>query len=258
VSAQTKLELLGLIDAAVAAGWSHVRACAVLELSDVRAHRWRARLRETGTLEDRPPVGSAVHRLLEWEEQAILELIERWGWVDRSHRKLAHRGSYTGTVFVSPSTLLRVALRHRVELPGEPFRPRPPKPVLPELPWERNRIWIWDAERHEALWSRAVVRGHRGGPVAAGSCKLGAAYPVETDGNGRQAAPTTTGRASTVRWSGSGKRDGKVYERNQRLNASQEHPPAQTWQIRAGQQRASGLRRGELLGRLVSSAGRPR
>ena len=145
MSAETKLELLGLIDAATAAGWSHVRACAVLELSDVRAHRWRARLRETGTLEDRPPVGTAVHRILAWEEQAILELIEQWGWVDRSHRKLAHRGSYTGTVFVAPSTLLRVALKHRVELPGEPFRPRSAKPALPELPWERNRIWIWDA-----------------------------------------------------------------------------------------------------------------
>jgi putative transposase len=78
------------------------------------------------------------------EEQAILDLIEQWGWVDRSHRKLAHRGSYTGTVFVSPSTLLRVALKHRVELPGEPFRPRPKVPVFPEVPWERNRIWIWD------------------------------------------------------------------------------------------------------------------
>jgi putative transposase len=145
VSAETKLELLGLIDAATAAGWPHLRACAVLELSDVRAHRWRARLRETGTLEDRRPVGAAVHRILEWEEQAILELIEQWGWVDRSHRKLAHRGSYTGRVFVSPSTLLRVALKHHVELPGEPVRPRPATPALPELPWERNRIWIWDA-----------------------------------------------------------------------------------------------------------------
>jgi len=62
-----------------------------------------------------------------------------------AHRKLAHRGSYTGTVFVSPSTLLRVALKHRVVLPGEPFRPRPPKPAFPEICWEKNRIWIWDA-----------------------------------------------------------------------------------------------------------------
>ena len=103
VSAETKLELLGLIDGAVADGWPHARACRVLELVDERAHRWRGRLRETGSLEDRGPGGGAVHGLLGWEEQAILDLIETWGWVDRSHRKLAHRGSYNrpGAVFLS-------------------------------------------------------------------------------------------------------------------------------------------------------------
>jgi len=145
VSAQTKLELLGLIDSAVADGWPHTRACRVLDLADSRAHHWRQRLREAGTLEDGRPGGGAVHGLLAWEEQAILDLIEQWGPVDLSHRKLAHRGSYTGAVFVSPSTVLRVALKHQVVLPGEPFRPRPAKPVFPEVPWERNRIWIWDA-----------------------------------------------------------------------------------------------------------------
>ncbi len=150
MSAETKLELLGLIDHAVADGWAHARACRVLELADSRAHHWRARLRDTGTLEDGRPGGGAVHGLLDWEEQAILDLIEQWGWVDRSHRKLAHRGSYTGVVFVSPSTLLRVALKHRVVLPGEPFRPRPAKPAFPEISWERNRIWIWDATHFSA------------------------------------------------------------------------------------------------------------
>ena len=145
MSGETKLELLGLVDGAVAAGWAHARACRVLQIADVRVHRWRARLRETGSLEDRRPVGTPVHRILDWEERAILELIEEWGPVDRSHRKLAHRGSYTATVFVSPSTVLRVALKHRVVLPGEPFRPRPALPAFPEVPWERNRIWIWDA-----------------------------------------------------------------------------------------------------------------
>ncbi len=145
MSAETKLELLGLIDQAVADGWAHAGACRVLDLADIRAHRWRARLRETGTLEDRDPGGGAVHGLLAWEEQAILELIETWGWVDRSHRKLAHRGSYTGQVFVSPSTVLRVALKNEVVLPGESVRPRPVLPAMPQVPWEKNRIWIWDA-----------------------------------------------------------------------------------------------------------------
>jgi transposase InsO family protein len=145
VSAGIKLELLGLIDGAVAEGWAHTRACGVLDLGDVRAHRWRQRLRDTGSLEDKDPGGGAVHGLLEWEEAEILDLIEQWGPVDRSHRKLAHRGSRLGVVFVSPSTVLRVALEHEVTLPGEPYRPKPRMPVLPEIPWERNRIWIWDA-----------------------------------------------------------------------------------------------------------------
>jgi putative transposase len=70
--------------------------------------------------------------------------------VDLSHRKLAHRGSYIGKVFVSPSTVLRVALKHRVVLPGERPRPRPPKPAFPEIPCEKNRIWIWDATHFTA------------------------------------------------------------------------------------------------------------
>jgi putative transposase len=142
---QVKERLLKLVDDAVTAGWAHCRACDVLGVADDRVHRWRARLRVHGTLVDRAPGGNPVHRLLAWEEQAILDLIEEWGPIDRSHRKIAHRGSYTGTVFVSPSSVLRVAAKHQVSLPGEP--PRPPRPArsLPEIPWERNRIWIWDA-----------------------------------------------------------------------------------------------------------------
>ncbi|MPZ89970.1 MAG: integrase, partial [Nitriliruptorales bacterium] len=133
----------------MAAGWAHTRACRLLGVADVRVHRWRARLREVGTLVDLASGGNPVHRLLAWEEQAILALIEQWGPTDRSHRKLAHRGSYTGTVFASPSSVLRVTEKHQVSLPGEP--PRPPRPAraLPEVPWERNRIWIWDASHFE-------------------------------------------------------------------------------------------------------------
>jgi putative transposase len=145
VSAETKLELLGLVDEAVSNGWAHARACAVLQVVDVRVHRWRRRLELTGALEDRAPGGNPVHRILDWEERAILELIETWGPVDRSHRKLAYRGSYTGVVFVSPSTVLRVAEQHRIRLPGERARPRPVLPAMPEVPWVKNRIWIWDA-----------------------------------------------------------------------------------------------------------------
>jgi putative transposase len=146
---EVKERLLKLVDGAVTTGWAHVRACDVLGVADDRVHRWRARLHVHGTLVDRAPGGNPVHRLLGWEEQAILDLIEDWGTTDRSHRKLAHRGSYTGTVFVSPSTVLRVAAKHDLDLPGEPPRPPQPPRALPEIPWERNRIWIWDASHFE-------------------------------------------------------------------------------------------------------------
>lgn len=150
-----KQQLLKLVDDAVAAGWAHTRACDVLGVADVRVHRWRARLRDLGTVEDRAPGGNPVHRLLAWEERAILELIEEWGAIDLSHRKLAHRGSYTGKVFVCPSSVLRVAAKHQVSLPGEPPRPPRPAPVVPQVAWERNRIWIWDASHFER--ARRVV-----------------------------------------------------------------------------------------------------
>ena len=144
------------MDEAVAGGWAHHRACAILGLADVRVHRWRARLRDVGTLVDRAPGGVAVHRLLDWEVEAILALIEEWGPIDRSHRKLAHRGSYLGKVFVSPSTLRRVAEKHQVRLP-EPARRTPAVPApWPEwVRWEPNCIWIWDAT-HFSRARRAV------------------------------------------------------------------------------------------------------
>lgn len=155
LAGEVKEGLLTLVDDAVGAGWPHTRACELLGVSDVRVHRWRGRLRLVGTLEDRAPGGNPVHRLLAWEAAKILELIEDWGPTDRTHRKLAHRGSYLGMVFVSPSTVLRVAESEDVTLPGEPTRPARPVPQLPEIPWEPNRIWIWDAT-HFTRADRAV------------------------------------------------------------------------------------------------------
>ena len=47
-------------------------------------------------------------------------------------------------LLVSPSTLLRVALTHRVEPPGSRSAHARKCPCFREVPWERNRIWIWD------------------------------------------------------------------------------------------------------------------
>lgn len=114
-------------------------------MSDDRAHRWRDRRRNVGTLEDRAPGGNPVHALLAGEVTKILDIAEQWGPVDRSHRKLAHRGSYENMVWVSPSTFLRVLDAHGLILPEGPAPVRRPKTPWPEwLVWEPNRIWIWD------------------------------------------------------------------------------------------------------------------
>lgn len=50
VDGSVKERLLKLVDDTVDAGWAHTRVCEVLEISDERMHRWRARQREHGTL----------------------------------------------------------------------------------------------------------------------------------------------------------------------------------------------------------------
>jgi hypothetical protein len=75
-----------------------------------------------------------------------------------------------------------------------------------------------------------------------------------------EAALTTTERVSTVRWLGSGKRDGKAYVRNQRLNAPQDETTSSNlmdlgWVATRTYTIAIG---GELLGWVMSPVGRPR
>ena len=115
-------------------------------MSDDRVHRWRARRAERGgSLEDRRRGGAAVHALLAQELDAIPEIAEQWGPTDRSHRKLAHRGSYENSVWVSPSAFRRVLDANGLIMAQAPPRRREPKRSRP--PWlvcEPDRIWIWD------------------------------------------------------------------------------------------------------------------
>ena len=91
------------------------------------------------------PRRGAVHGILESEVREILALFDEWGETDRSHRKLAHRGSYLRRVWVSPSTVRRV-----LHLADKHFRPLP-KPGtskrtrFPEwADYRPNSIWIYD------------------------------------------------------------------------------------------------------------------
>ena len=156
VPAEVKELVLKSVDDAVADGFPHTWACSLWGVADDRVHRWRARLRDVGTLCDRAPGGRPVHGILPAEEEAILAVAEQWGHVDRSHRKLAHRGSYTGRMWVSPSTVRRVLAAHELVLP----EPAPRQPALRApwpnwLVWEPNHIWIWDVT-HFPRAKRAV------------------------------------------------------------------------------------------------------
>ena len=145
VPAEAKHLISTAVDDATAAGLAHRWAASLWGAGDDRVHRWRTRRRQRGDLSDRRPRVAAVHALLAGEVKEVLEIAERWGPVDRSHRKLAHRGSYQHRVWVSPSTFRRVLAAHGLVLPQAPPRRREPKRPRPAwLVWEPNRIWISD------------------------------------------------------------------------------------------------------------------
>jgi hypothetical protein len=125
VDAEVKAGLLELIDQAVAGGWSTARACRVLGLHPDRAGRWRRRREAGDGLDDAAPgPDEPLHALLDWERDAIDWLFDTWGEIDRSHRKLAHRGSGLEKVFVSESSVLRVLRAENLVLPARPPRSR--------------------------------------------------------------------------------------------------------------------------------------
>jgi transposase InsO family protein len=135
---------LDLIDRAVKHGWTHRRACRVLEINETRAWRWRAR-RTADRLGDLAAGGNPVHGLLAWERAEIIALYHEWGDIDRSHRKLAHRGSYTARVWVSPSSVRRVLDDHGLTLrrPKRPGRSQR-RPFPAWVDYTRDQIWIYD------------------------------------------------------------------------------------------------------------------
>ena len=144
VDGRVKAGLLELLDSALSVGWSTRRAAGLLGVDLDRVARWRGRQRQD-RLTDARPGGAPVHGLLDWERAAIVDLFGAWGSIDRSHRKLAHRGSRLGLVHVSESTVLRVLTAEGLALPGNPARdPVPRRPFPDWLEWKPGRVWAYD------------------------------------------------------------------------------------------------------------------
>jgi len=157
VDAATKAGLLDLLEQACQQGWTVRAACQVVQVNEVRVYRWFGR-RATDQLADEPPGGSPMHGLLDDETAEIIELFHRWGEVDRSHRKLAHRGSYLERVWVSPSSVRRVLAEQGLRL--RPL-PRPGRSVRKPFPdWVAYRpgsIWIYDTTHFTRAGVAATV-----------------------------------------------------------------------------------------------------
>jgi putative transposase len=157
VDTATKAALLDLVDDALEEGWSLRRACHQLDLAERRVHRWLTR-RAGGRLGDQAPGGSPMHGLLAAEAEEILALFDEWGETDRSHRKLAHRGSYLDRVWVSPSSVRRVLF-----LADKHFRPRPRpgksvrKPFPDWVSYTPNSIWIYDTTHFPAAGMAVLI-----------------------------------------------------------------------------------------------------
>ena len=144
MDAHVKAGLLDLIEHAREHGWSRRRACALLGLDPERAGAWAARIAAGRDLED-VPGGLALHGLLPAEHAAVVDLFETWGQVDRSHRKLAARGSREQIVHVSASTVRRVLAAESLVLPGNPRREPVVRAPWPDwVEWKPNRIWCFD------------------------------------------------------------------------------------------------------------------
>jgi putative transposase len=151
VDSATKAGLLELIDRAVKDGWSHHAACQSLELGERRAWRWHTR-RAVDRLVDRPAGGNPVHGLRPEEEAEIVALFDDWGETDRSHRKLAHRGSYLGRVWVCPSSVRRVLAAHGLVLRRPKRSGTSQRKTFPDwVTYAKHSIWIYDTTHFRRL-----------------------------------------------------------------------------------------------------------
>jgi putative transposase len=117
----------------------------LLEATHPRVLGWADRLHAGVGLADRKPgPDQAAHALLDWERDAIIAVYDAWHSIDRSYRKLAHRGSREDRVHASESTFWRVLTAEGLVLP------RPVREPVGRKPWPDwvqllpNQVWGHD------------------------------------------------------------------------------------------------------------------
>lgn len=158
VDAATKTALMDLVAQAEEGGWTTRAACRYLELSPRRLERWRHRVALGEGLDDAAPGGNPVHGLTPAEEDEIVAVFNEWADVDRSHRKLAHRGSWLGRFWADPSTVRRVLERRDLRFRAPKREGRSARRPWPAWAEEKpNRIWIYDTTHWPASGAATTV-----------------------------------------------------------------------------------------------------
>ena len=160
-----------MLDAAVATGARARKVAHLLGVGLTTLQRWRRQFAGDGDGLDRRKSSHRLvsHRLSEEERQRILLTCNQPEFAALPPGQivpiLADRGQYIG----SERSFYRVLNDNsQVHRRGRAKPPQEPRPVPRLEARGPNEVWSWDIERHEAPWERAVMKGHRHRPVAAG------------------------------------------------------------------------------------------
>ncbi len=99
-----------------------------------------------------------MHSLLADERDAIIALFDAWSDIDRSHRKLAYRGSYEQLVWVSPATVRRVLAANGLVLRRPRRAARSQRRPFPQwATYTKHSIWIYDVTHFAGCPRVAVI-----------------------------------------------------------------------------------------------------
>ena len=147
LKAQTKLEILTVIESSQHQGVSVRRSCALLVIAQRRIVRWRQQVRHGHSLTNRTPGPTApLHRVLPEEITQIVALANSAAYVDLSHRILAVTAWDQGLFQASFSTVYRVLKAQNLITargPGGAHNGHSQAPVRKELTGPNQR-WCWD------------------------------------------------------------------------------------------------------------------
>ncbi len=157
-----------LVEEAVAAGARRALAAQTLGLTVRSLQRWASKGPDSHD-ERCGPHTPPANKLSLVERQRLLAVANAPAYRDLSPQQIVPRlADEQGVYLASESTLYRV-LREAEQL-AHRARSRPATTTRPreQVATGANQVWSWDIERHEALLHRAVMKGHRHRPVAAG------------------------------------------------------------------------------------------